>query len=208
MTASSDPTAGLENAATSSNAPWSLKLLGAFGVVALVVVLARATPLAALLDRDALARLGHAVSASPAAPAIVVGVYVAAGLVLFPVTPLLAATALVFPPASALALGLAGALASAAVGHAAGRIVARRRPRWADGPRLAPLRARLQRRGVLALATTRLLPVGNFTLANVAAGAFAIPFRDFILGNALGLLVQLAMLTGLARALLGHGWLA
>jgi uncharacterized membrane protein YdjX (TVP38/TMEM64 family) len=50
------------------------------------------------------------------------------------------------------------------------------------------LQRQLVARGVLAVFTVRLLPVGNFTLINVAAGALRIRFRDFMLGNLLGLL--------------------
>jgi phospholipase D1/2 len=177
------------------------------GLAVALVAAWRLTPLATLLDRRHLAELGRAVASSPAAPALVIAVYVAAGLVLFPVTPLLAATALAFEPWHALGLGLAGALSSAAVGYAVGRLVARRRPRWIEGPRFAPFRARLQRRGVLTMAVSRLVPVGNFTLANVAAGAIGIPFGDYLLGNGLGLLPGLIALTLLSHGLRHLGWL-
>ena len=173
------------------------------GLVALWLL----TPLRTLLDRRRLAELGHAVAASPVAPGLVVAVYVVGGLVLFPITPLLAATALVFTPTRALGVGLAGALSSAAVLYAIGRGVGRHRPSWLDGPRVGPLRVTLRRRGVVALTTLRLVPVGNFSVSNLVAGAIEIPLRDFLLGNALGLLPTLVALTVLARAL-GHlGWL-
>jgi phospholipase D1/2 len=178
------------------------------GLVVALVAVWRLTPLATLLDRRHLAELGHVVASSPTAPALVIAVYVAAGLVLFPVTLLLAATALAFEPWHALGLGLAGALASACVGYAVGRLVARRRPRWIEGPRFAPFRARLQRRGVLTMAVSRLVPVGSFTLANVVAGAIGIPFRDYLLGNGLGLLPGLIALTLLSHELRHLGWLS
>lgn len=177
------------------------------GLVVALVAVWRLTPLETLLDRRHLAELGHAVASSPAAPVLVIAVYVAAGLVLFPVTLLLAATALAFEPWHALGLGLAGALSSASVGYAVGRLVACRRPRWIEGPRFAPFRARLQRRGVLTMAVSRLVPVGNFTLANVVAGAIGIPFRDYLLGNGLGLLPGLIALTLLSHELRHLGWL-
>jgi uncharacterized membrane protein YdjX (TVP38/TMEM64 family) len=179
------------------------------GLVVLVLVAVwRLTPLATLLDRRHLADLGRALAASPWAPALVVAAYVALGLVLFPVMPLLAATALVFDPWRALGLGLAGALTSAAVGYTVGRLVGRHRPRWVEGPRFEPLRARLRRRGVVTMAVSRVLPVGNFTLANVVAGAIGIRFRDFMVGNALGLLPGLLALTLLSHRLRELGWLS
>jgi phospholipase D1/2 len=173
--------------------------LAAGALVVAVVALGRYTPLATLLDRGALAALGSRIASSPWAPGLVVATFVVAGLLLFPVTPLLAATALVFDPPRAIALGLAGALASATLGHAAGGLVARWRPAWLESPRWQPLRERLRRRGVLAMATMRLVPVGNFTLANVLAGAIGIPRGAFLLGNAIGLLGPLLVLTALAH---------
>jgi uncharacterized membrane protein YdjX (TVP38/TMEM64 family) len=52
----------------------------------------------------------------------------------------------------------------------------------------------------------RLVPVGNFTLSNVAAGAVGIPFRDYLLGNLLGMLPSLLALTLLAQHLRRIGW--
>jgi uncharacterized membrane protein YdjX (TVP38/TMEM64 family) len=177
-------------------------------VLATVVVVWRFTPLAALLDRRHLAELGRTLAASPRASWLVLGGYVGLGLLFFPMTPLLAATALVFEPWRALGLGLTGALTSAAVGYALGRAVARWRPRWVEGERFAPLRARLRRRGILTMAVSRLVPAGNFTLANVLAGAIGIPVRDFMLGNALGILPGLLALTLLSEQLRRIGWSA
>jgi len=176
-------------------------------IVAGLVALWLLTPLRTLLDRRQLATLGQAVATSRAAPGLVVAVYVVGGLVLFPITPLLAATALVFAPARALAFGLAGALSSAAVLYVIGRGIGRHRPSWLEGPRVAPVRATLRRRGVIALTALRLVPVGNFSVSNIVAGAIEIPFRDYLLGNALGLLPTLLALTVLARALGLFAWL-
>ena len=175
-------------------------------VVVGLVALWALTPLRTLLDRRVLAELGHVVASSPAAPGLVIAAFVAGGLVLFPITPLLAATALLFAPTRALAFGLAGALSSAVLLYVIGRRVGRARPEWLEGPRVAPVRARLQRRGVLALTALRLVPVGNFSVSNMVAGAIAIPFRDYLLGNTLGLLPTLLVLTGLSRALRHLGW--
>jgi uncharacterized membrane protein YdjX (TVP38/TMEM64 family) len=56
------------------------------------------------------------------------------------------------------------------------------------------------------MAVSRLVPLGNFTLANVIAAAIGIPFRAFILGNALGLLPGLLALTLLGDRLRQLGW--
>jgi phospholipase D1/2 len=181
--------------------------LGAIvGVALALAALWRFTPLGSLLDPHALAAAGARLRASPAAPVLVIAAYVVGALVLFPITPLLVATALIFEPGRGLALGLAGALASATLTYGLGRLVGRRRPRWLEGPRFTRLRARLQRRGVLTMAAVRLVPAGNFTLSNVAAGALGIPLRHYLLGNLLGMLPSLLAVTLLADHLRRLGW--
>jgi uncharacterized membrane protein YdjX (TVP38/TMEM64 family) len=81
-----------------------------------------------------------------------------------------------------------GALASAAVTFGLGRLAQRWRARWLNGPRMRRISAQLQRRGTIAIAAARLLPIGNFSLINMAAGALGTRFRDFMLGNVIGLL--------------------
>jgi phospholipase D1/2 len=206
MTATPDSLPDPSTPGASSRSPRGWLLLT--GLVVALIAVWRFTPLATLLDRRHLVELGRALAAAPTAPALVVAVYVVAGIVLFPVTPLLAATALVFEPWHALGLGLTGALSSAAVGFATGRLVSRHRARWVEAARFAPLRARLRRRGVVTMALSRLVPVGNFTLANVVAGAIGISFRDFMLGNGLGLLPGLLVLTLLSHRLRQLGWLS
>ncbi len=48
---------------------------------------------------------------------------------------------------------------------------------------------------MLAIVAARLLPVGNFSLINMAAGAFRIGFGDYMLGNAIGVLPGILALT-------------
>jgi uncharacterized membrane protein YdjX (TVP38/TMEM64 family) len=176
-------------------------------VIAVLVAIWRLTPLAKLLDRAYLGQLAHTIAATPGAPALAIGAFVVLLLVLFPITPLVAAAALVFDPWRAWGISLTGALSASALGWLVGRLVARHRPRWIEAARFQPLRARLQRRGVVTMAVTRLLPAGNFTLANVIAGAIGIRFRDFMLGNAVGMQPGLLALTLLAHEVRRLGWL-
>lgn len=181
------------------------------GLVTLVVLLVgafalwRFTPLSRLVDLSRLAALGAAVREHPAAPALVLATFVGGALTLFPITFLLAGTALVFPPLRAIAFGLPSALVAAALCYAIGVFVGRHRPQWVEGRRFAPLRARLRQRGVLTMATMRIVPAGNFSLMNMAAGAIGIPFRDFIVGNGLGMLPVMIFLTFFAERIRGWG---
>jgi uncharacterized membrane protein YdjX (TVP38/TMEM64 family) len=55
------------------------------------------------------------------------------------------------------------------------------------GDRLNRISKRLARRGVIAIAVLRLLPLAPFTIVNVVAGASHIGLRDFILGTVIGM---------------------
>jgi uncharacterized membrane protein YdjX (TVP38/TMEM64 family) len=169
-------------------------------VTALVAVW-RFTPLRELLDVERLARLGHALAVRPATPALVLAAYLLGGLVFFPVVALLTATALVFPPPAALLYGLGGALSSATLTYGVGRLIARYRPRWLERPTMQRLRGALERRGTLAVIVMRLMPIGNFSLSNIVAGAMRLKLRDFLIGNALGLLPGTLLLTVFANRL-------
>jgi phosphatidylserine/phosphatidylglycerophosphate/cardiolipin synthase-like enzyme/uncharacterized membrane protein YdjX (TVP38/TMEM64 family) len=173
----------------------------AVAAVAALVATWRLTPLRALLDVERLASLGRALAAQPAAPFLVFTAFAAGALVFFPITLLLTATALVFSPARALAYGLGGALVGAALSYGVGRLVGRHRPRWLERPSVERLRRALERRGILAVVVMRILPVGNFTLINIAAGAMGVKLRDFLLGSAIGLLPGTLALTVFADRL-------
>jgi phosphatidylserine/phosphatidylglycerophosphate/cardiolipin synthase-like enzyme/uncharacterized membrane protein YdjX (TVP38/TMEM64 family) len=166
-------------------------------VAALLALVAawRLTPLGTLLSVDRVATLGRALSDHPAAPLAVLAAYLIGTLVFFPITLLLGATALLFPAPAAVAYCLGGALSAATMTYGIGRLVGRFRPRWLGSPRLLRISRQLQRRGMLAVIAARLLPVGNFSLINITAGALGIRFRDYLIGNAIGLLPGVLALT-------------
>jgi phospholipase D1/2 len=56
------------------------------------------------------------------------------------------------------------------------------------------LRGQLRRRGPLALAISRLVPVGSFAVMSLVAGALRAPFHWFLLGTAVGLLPGILVL--------------
>ncbi len=166
-------------------------------VVALLVLAAvwRFTPLRGLLHVDRITALGRRLASYPAAPVWMLGGYLLGGLIFFPITVLLGATALVFDPLPAIAYCLTGTLASAAVTYWIGRLIGRFRAGWLRGPRLTRFENQLRKRGMLAIVAARLLPVGNFSLINMAAGAFGIGFGDYMLGNFIGVLPGTLALT-------------
>jgi len=170
---------------------WGLALAALFALV----LVWRLTPLRTLLSVDRVAALGEALRDHPSAPFAVLAAYLVGTLVFFPITLLLGATALVFPAPLAIAYCLAGGLSAASTTYWIGRLVGRFRPRWLLRPRVVRVGRQLRRRGILAVIAARMLPVGNFALINITAGAFGIPFRDYLIGNAIGMLPGVLALT-------------
>jgi uncharacterized membrane protein YdjX (TVP38/TMEM64 family) len=105
-----------------------------------------------------------------------------------PVLVLIAVTGIVFGPVLGAAYALAGAIASAAVTYGIGRRLGRDTVRRLAGARLNRISKQLARRGILAIAVVRMLPIAPFTIVNVVAGASHIGLRDFLLGSVIGML--------------------
>ena len=188
------------DAARQRKARWVL--LGvAVGVIAVAVGLWRYTPLAQWADPERVVGWMRALRDSPWAAAFVIGAYVIGGLVAFPLTLLIAATALVFDPLTAIALSLSGSLASALTLYALGRVVMRDTVTHAFATAVDKLRSLLSRSGIVAVATIRMIPIAPFTLVNLAAGAIDVRLRDYTLGTLLGLLPGTLALTAFGRQL-------
>jgi phospholipase D1/2 len=125
---------------------------------------------------------------SPLTPLAVMAVYVVAGLLVMPVLVLIGVTGIAFGPLLGALYALAGALASAAVTYGIGRRLGRETVRRLAGARLNRISKQLARRGMLAIAIVRMLPLAPFTIVNVVAGASHIGLRDFLLGTVIGML--------------------
>jgi phosphatidylserine/phosphatidylglycerophosphate/cardiolipin synthase-like enzyme/uncharacterized membrane protein YdjX (TVP38/TMEM64 family) len=168
--------------------------LALLAVCILAFALWRLTPLADLVEPDALASFGAKIRASPlAAPlsALIVGL---ASLAFVPVTALIVACGVAFSPAVAFAVALVGSGLGAAAGHLLGRVLWRGAVRRLAGPRFQRVSRQLGRRGILATAAVRLLPVAPFGLVNMVAGASHVRMRDFVLGTALAMAPGTAVL--------------
>lgn len=129
---------------------------------------------------------------------VVLPLVLALALILFvPVTPILVGCGLVFEPSRGVPIALAGTLLGAMGGWALGRVLGAPLLRRVRGPRLRTLMRRLRRQPLRATIFVRLVPVGSFTVINVMAGAVRIPFRWYLLGNVIGLLPGVLLVTGL-----------
>ena len=155
----------------------------------------RWTPIGEWINFRTIVEWQNSVRAHPAALLFVIGTYLAGGLVLFPVTILNVATVFTFGPLRGNAYGLAGWLASAALGYAIGRAFEHKLLHRFVGPRIDRLLEQAAGHGFLAVLTMRLLPVAPFTLVNVFVGTIPIRFRDFILASVIGRIPGMIVLT-------------
>jgi phosphatidylserine/phosphatidylglycerophosphate/cardiolipin synthase-like enzyme/uncharacterized membrane protein YdjX (TVP38/TMEM64 family) len=172
----------------------------AIGLFVLLLFLAwRLTPLSELTDPATIREWFADIAESRAAPAIVLAIFVAGGLLVFPVTLLIAATAAAFGPLLGFTYAAIGAITSAITAYGVGKLIGRQALDSVLGPRLNRVRRAIARRGVIAIATVRMVPVAPFTLVNLAAGASRIPFTDYVIGTILGMLPGLILMSALGH---------
>jgi phospholipase D1/2 len=130
-----------------------------------------------------------------------------ASFLFVPITLLATATLTVFGVWPGVPIAWTGAVLGATLSHAVGVRWGRRAIGWIPARLAAALRRSLGRRAFWSVVLMRLLPVGNFGALNVLAGAFKIPRRSFIIGNAVGLLpgmLGLGVFVNRALAALRH----
>jgi phospholipase D1/2 len=137
--------------------------------------------------------------------ALMLGAYLIAGLVMFPLLILILATGLIYGPFIGLAIAMTGAIASASMGYAIGLLVGRKRLRRLTRGRLEHVGQALMRHGSLSVLLIRLIPVAPFGLVNLMAGARRIRFATYFLGTAIGLtpgVIAITLFSGQLGALI------
>jgi len=136
-------------------------------------------------------------------PVWVVLAYVVAGFAIVPVTLLYTATVMVFGPWLGTVYALAGAELSAVALFGAWQALGRGTVRRIAGNRVNRISRKLSERGVLTMITLRIVPIAPFSVINVVAGVSEIRFRDFAIGNFIGMVpgvVAIAFVTDRALA--------
>lgn len=161
--------------------------------LALLAIAWRWTPLREWINLSTLVGYAHGLDALPFTPVAIVASYVAAGLLMVPVTLLIAVTGIVFGPLQGFLYAMSGTLLSSAVTYGLGNWLGRETVQRLLGPRINRLSKRIARRGILAIVVVRILPVAPFTIVNVVAGASHIGFRDYLIGTALGMFPGILM---------------
>jgi uncharacterized membrane protein YdjX (TVP38/TMEM64 family) len=155
------------------------------------------TPLRGYVEPSRLIAAARGLQQSPVAAIVVVLAFGLLSSLMVPVNMLIAATGIVFGPLVGFGYALLGTLTSAVLQFAAGAALGYPVIARVAGPRLSRLRGHLVRRGILAVATTHVLPIAPFGLLNVLAGAAGIRFRDFLFGTALAMIPGALLVAGL-----------
>jgi phospholipase D1/2 len=164
-------------------------LFGALGIVVVIVALAAAwhwTPLQEVAEPRQVARWFRSAAHTAWMPPIVVVVYVAASLLVFPNTVLCLAVIMALGPLEGMAYAFGGSMSAALAGYAIGR---------RGGERVAKLRfrgfdrvsAQLRRGGFMQVLMLRLLPVAPFTATNLLSGAARVRLMPFLAATLVGI---------------------
>lgn len=162
--------------------------LGILAVALVVFALAwRFTPLRDWINLSSLIALARSVDKMPFTPAIVIAAFVVAGMLMVPITVLIAVAGVVFGPVNGGLYATAGVGLSALLGFGLGHWLGHDALRDMLGPRINNLSRRFAQRGIAAMAVVRLLPIAPFTVVNVVAGASHLGLRDYLLGTLIGM---------------------
>jgi uncharacterized membrane protein YdjX (TVP38/TMEM64 family) len=164
------------------------------GFVAAFVVLIglalawRYSPLAHVVSPESVVELAQAFARNWWAPLVLMAAYTPASLVMFPRPLITLAAVMAFGPWEGLTYAMTGVILAGIFGYALGRLFHRDTARRLAGPRLGRVTALVKRRGIVAVALVRVVPIAPYLVVNVVMGAMRIRFVDFVVGTFLGML--------------------
>lgn len=174
------------------------RLLMFIGLVITLLGLAAAwrwTPLASLLSPEQISAYLQSMSSPEVRALAAVAGFAVASLVMVPITLLAIISGVVFDGWLAFAYILAGALLASAIGFLGGRLIGRDAIERMNGSSIEQLSKRLAKRGTIAVAVLRLVPVAPFAVFNLVAGSSHLGARQFLVGSLIGLAPGLAAIT-------------
>jgi uncharacterized membrane protein YdjX (TVP38/TMEM64 family) len=144
---------------------------------------------------------------SPWGVPVVLVAFALGSIVAFPILVLIGASVFALGPWLGFVCATLGTWLAATITFWIGRTLGRKPLRRWLGRRTQVLERRLERRGIIAVALIRKVPVMPFALVNTLIGASGVSYRDFILGTALGMwteIAAIAFLGGRAIELWAH----
>jgi phosphatidylserine/phosphatidylglycerophosphate/cardiolipin synthase-like enzyme/uncharacterized membrane protein YdjX (TVP38/TMEM64 family) len=179
---------------------WSLGVLAVAAIVALLLV---GFSRLGLGLGDIANRVGvgiESLAGNPWRVPLVLAVFVAASVVSVPILALIGATVVTLGPVLGFVCSAAGTMLAASATFGVGRLIGRKPLQRRLGKKLDALEQRVAKRGIIAIALIRKVPVAPFTFVNMLIGALGIRYRDFILGTALGMLPGIAAFAFVSEA--------
>lgn len=162
--------------------------VGVLILLAAVAVVWSFSPLADHATPEKLAEFIGTWRNNPWAPLVMIGVFIASGLVFFPLVILMIATAMTFGPLQGIFISLSGALCSGALSYAIGYALGKKRFRNAMGPLAERIRRYAKDTGIAGMTVIHFLPIAPFSVVNMGIGALHVPFAIFMGGIFLALL--------------------
>ncbi len=166
----------------------SIKIIAMILTILLFAALWRWTPLNNYLTIASVIEFAGKLKANPFSPVLVPLVYVALGILSFPVTLIIMATIVVYGPLWGGGYALAGTVMSAATLFFIGRFLGKNIVRKLSGSLINSINQYLSQAGLTAVIVFRIIPIAPFSLINLIAGISAIRLRDFLLGTLIGIL--------------------
>ncbi|MEQ8196148.1 MAG: VTT domain-containing protein [Rhodospirillales bacterium] len=166
-----------------------------------MVLIWQFTPLAQLTNYEYAEPYLQTIKDSPFTIVAIPLIYAVASVMFFPVTALIALTALTFGAGWGFFYAFLGSLLGAAVTFLIGDLAGRVTLRDLMGKRINRISRKLSEKGILAIVTSRIVPMAPFSLINLVAGATHIRFRDFLIGTAIGMAPGIAVMTALGDSL-------
>lgn len=172
-----------------------LKLAAVSAALLLLLLAWSHTPLAGLADPEAIVQMLYGVRGEWWIYPAILAAFVFGGMILVPVTVLIAVTGLLLGPWAGWFTAILGSMLSGWAGHAAGRGLGGSSVQHISGRAFRAVSRALKKRGILAVAALRMVPVAPYTVVNMAMGAAGVPSRTFLAGTFIGLLPATFVLT-------------
>lgn len=165
------------------------------GILFMLATAWRWSPMQEFLSPEWIGQYLASISSMEGRAIAAIGGFIIASLLMVPVTLLAVIGSLVFGGWQAFLYVMIGAMAASAIGFLGGRFLGKGVIERMSGSSIEKLSKRLAKRGTVAVAVLRLVPVAPFAVFNLVAGSSHLGARQFLVGSLLGLMPGLGAIT-------------
>ena len=171
-----------------------LLLLVVVGVCGLSFIW-RFTPLVGLIETEKILSSGRLFESSIWDCLAVIVVYTIGGIISFPIVVLIPATATVFGVTDGFTYSLVALFVNATVLYFMGYYFNNKTFEILGKKKIGRVSQKLSKHSFMTIVILRLLPAAPYTLVNLLAGAFKIPFVKYALGTIIGIAPSVIIMT-------------